>query len=134
MVEALRSDWSVDPFTLLEKDGFFYGRGVTDMKGDDALVISAFLRMKHEGFRPSRDLILALTADEENGPSNGVQFLVKDHRDLVDAAFAINFDMGGGDIKNGKHLYDVDGSKRRKSTRASGAGSHESGRAQLTAH
>lgn len=104
VVEAARSDWSMDPFTLIEKDGFFYGRGVTDMKGDDALAIETFLRLKREGFQPSRDLILALTSDEETGPANGVQYLVKEHRDLIDAAFAINFDAGGGDIRNGKRL------------------------------
>lgn len=105
VVEAKRSDWSVDPFVFLEKDGFFYGRGTSDMKGDDALFVTAFLRMKREGFRPARDLILALTSDEEGGPANGIQFLVKEHRDLIDAAFAINSDSGGGDIKDGKHLY-----------------------------
>ena len=105
VVEAKRSDWSVDPFVLLEKDGYFYARGTSDMKGDDATLITAFLRMKREGFRPARDLILALTSDEEGGPANGIQFLVKDHRDLIDAAFCINPDAGGGDIKNGKRIY-----------------------------
>ena len=75
------------------------------MKGDDANLIAAFLRMKREGFQPARDLILALTSDEEGGPANGIQFLVKEHRDLIDAAFAINPDSGGGDIKNGKRIY-----------------------------
>jgi len=105
VVEARREDWSVDPFTLLEKDGYFYGRGTLDMKGDDATLIAAFLRMKREGFRHARDLILALTSDEENGPANGIQYLVKEHRDLIDAVLAINPDSGGGDIKNGKHIY-----------------------------
>ncbi len=105
VVEAKRSDWSFDPFRLLEKDGFFYGRGTLDMKGDDALLVTAFLRMKQEGFRPSRDLILALTSDEEGGPANGIQYLIKEHRDLIDAAFCMNSDMGGGDIRNGKRLY-----------------------------
>ncbi len=105
VVEAKRSDWSVDPFTLLEKDGYFYGRGTLDMKGDDTTLVTAFLRMKQNGFVPSRDLILALTSDEESGPSNGIEFLAKDHRDLIDAAFAINPDSGGGDIKNGKRIY-----------------------------
>jgi acetylornithine deacetylase/succinyl-diaminopimelate desuccinylase-like protein len=104
VVEAKRDDWSFDPFTLLEKDGYFYGRGTLDMKGDDATLITSFLRMKREGFTPARDLILALTSDEEGGPANGIQFLVKEHRDLIDAAFCINPDSGGGDIKNGKHL------------------------------
>ncbi len=104
VVEAKREDWSFDPFTLLEKDGYFYGRGTLDMKGDDATLINAFLRMKREGFMPPRDLILALTSDEESGPANGIQFLVKDHRALIDAAFAINPDSGGGDMRNGKRL------------------------------
>jgi acetylornithine deacetylase/succinyl-diaminopimelate desuccinylase-like protein len=105
VVEANRSDWSVDPFTLLDQDGYFYGRGTLDMKGDDTTLIAAFLRLKREGFRPARDIILALTSDEEGGPANGIQFLVKDHRDLIDAAYCINPDSGGGDIKNGKHLF-----------------------------
>ena len=65
VVEALRSDWSVDPFKLTEQGGFFYGRGTQDTKGNDAMMVAAFLRMKQENFRPSRDLILALTSDEE---------------------------------------------------------------------
>jgi acetylornithine deacetylase/succinyl-diaminopimelate desuccinylase-like protein len=105
VVEALRSDWSFDPFQLLEKDGFFYGRGTADMKGDVAVLVSTFLRLKRENFRPSRDMILALTSDEEGGPANGVDWLVKNHRDLVDAEFCINPDSGGGHIKNGKHLF-----------------------------
>ena len=105
VVEAKRSDWSVDPFILLEKDGYFYGRGTLDMKGDDSFLVATFLRLKREGFRPSRDLILTLTSDEEGGDSNGVQFLLKEHRDLIDAAFCMNSDSGGGDIKNGRHLY-----------------------------
>lgn len=105
VVEALRSDWSFDPFQLTEKDGYFYGRGTADMKGDDAVLISTFLRLKREGYRPSRDLILALTSDEETGPANGAEWLVKNHRDLIDAGFCINSDGGGGHIKNGKHLF-----------------------------
>ena len=105
VVEALRSDWSFDPFQLTEQDGFFYGRGTSDMKGDDAVLISTFLRLKREGYRPSRDLIVALTSDEEGGPSNGIDWLVKNHRDLIDAEFCINLDGGGGHIKTGKHLF-----------------------------
>src|SRR5215831_11399185 len=86
VVEAKRTDWSFDPFTLLEKDGYFYGRGTLDMKGDDALLVTTFLRLEREGFVPPRDLILALTSDEEGGNSNGIQFLVNQHRDLIDAA------------------------------------------------
>jgi acetylornithine deacetylase/succinyl-diaminopimelate desuccinylase-like protein len=105
VVEALRSDWSFDPFQLLEQDGYFYGRGTSDMKGDVAVLVSTFLRMKRDGFRPSRDLILALTSDEEGGTANGIGWLVKNHRDLIDAELCVNADGGGGHIKNGKHLF-----------------------------
>jgi len=105
VVEARRSDWSVDPFVFLEKDGYFYGRGTSDMKGDDATLVAAFLRMKSEGFRPVRDMILALTSDEEGGQHDGVDWLVKNHRDLIDAQLSVNADGGGGDIKNGRRLY-----------------------------
>jgi acetylornithine deacetylase/succinyl-diaminopimelate desuccinylase-like protein len=105
VVEAKRSDWSFDPFEFREQDGYFYGRGTQDMKGDAAILVTTFLRMKREGFRPSRDLILALTADEEGGPSNGMDWLAKNHHDLIDAEFAVNSDAGGGDIKNGKQRY-----------------------------
>jgi acetylornithine deacetylase/succinyl-diaminopimelate desuccinylase-like protein len=105
VVEAKRSDWTFDPFVFREQDGYFYGRGAQDMKGDVAILVATFLRMKRENFRPSRDLILALTSDEEGGPSNGVDFLVKNHRDLIDAEFCVNSDAGGGNIKNGKQRY-----------------------------
>jgi acetylornithine deacetylase/succinyl-diaminopimelate desuccinylase-like protein len=105
VVEALPTDWSYDPFHLTEKDGYFYGRGTSDMKADVATLVWAFLRLKRENFRPSRDLILALTADEEGGTANGVDWLLKGHRELVDAEFAINPDAGGGHDKNGKHLF-----------------------------
>ena len=88
-----------------KQDGYFYGRGTQDMKGDAAILVASFLRMKREGFRPSRDLILALTSDEEGGPSNGVEWLVKNHRDLIDAEFCVNSDAGGGDIKNGQRRF-----------------------------
>jgi acetylornithine deacetylase/succinyl-diaminopimelate desuccinylase-like protein len=105
VVEARRSDWSFDPFVLREQDAHFYGRGTEDCKGNDSTAIVAFLRMKREGFRPSRDLILALTSDEETGPANGVDWLAKQHRELVDAAYCINVDGGGGSIKNGKRVF-----------------------------
>ena len=105
VVEARRADWPFDPFQFREQDGYFYGRGTSDMKGDDATLVAAFLRMKQEGFQPARDLILALTSDEEGGPANGVDWLVKNHRDLIDAEFCINADAGGGHIKKGKHVY-----------------------------
>ena len=105
VVEAKRSDWTLDPFEFREQDGYFYGRGTSDMKGADAILITTFLRLQQEGFRPSRDLILALTADEEGGPANGMDWLVKNHRDLIDAEFCVNSDGGGGNIKNGKQTF-----------------------------
>jgi acetylornithine deacetylase/succinyl-diaminopimelate desuccinylase-like protein len=101
VVEALPADWSVDPFKLTEKDGWFYGRGSIDMKDGDAAMLESLIRLKRAGFVPERDLIVAFTADEEaGGDSNGPAFLLKDHRDLIDAALVINLDGGGGDYKN----------------------------------
>jgi acetylornithine deacetylase/succinyl-diaminopimelate desuccinylase-like protein len=106
VVEALPQDWTVDPFKLTEKDGYFYGRGTSDMKGDDAAVLTALIRMKKEGFVPDRDIIVAFTADEEaEGDANGVDFLLSQHHDLVDAEVAFNPDSGGGGLKNGKAIY-----------------------------
>jgi acetylornithine deacetylase/succinyl-diaminopimelate desuccinylase-like protein len=102
VVEARREDWSFDPFVLTEQGGYFYGRGTEDVKGGDTMLVAALLRLKSEGFVPNRDLILALTADEEAGIDNGVQWLLANRRDLVDAEFCINFDGGGGEIVNGK--------------------------------
>jgi acetylornithine deacetylase/succinyl-diaminopimelate desuccinylase-like protein len=102
VVEAKRSDWTTDPFQFVEKDRYFYGRGTQDMKDSDAAVVESFIRMKREGFVPDRDIILALTADEEGGKSNGVDWLLKNHRELVDAAFALNPDAGGPLLEKGK--------------------------------
>lgn len=104
VVEARREDWTTDPFQFVEKDGFFYGRGTQDMKDSDAIAVTAFIRMKKEGFVPDRDIILALTADEEGGLSNGVSWLLQNHRDLVDAAFALNPDSGGVATEHGKPM------------------------------
>jgi acetylornithine deacetylase/succinyl-diaminopimelate desuccinylase-like protein len=92
VVEARREDWSTDPFTLIEKDGYFYGRGSSDMKDGDAIMATALLRLRREGYRPSRDIILALTADEEGGCCNGPKWLLENRRALVDAAFVLNHD------------------------------------------
>src|ERR1700688_1419167 len=89
VVEALRGDWTTDPFEFIEKDGYFYGRGTQDMKANDAILVTTFIRLKKSGFKPDRDLILALTADEEGGKSNGVDWLLKNHRDLINAAFVL---------------------------------------------
>jgi len=103
VVDAKREDWSFDPFTLLEKDGFFYGRGTSDDKAMAAQFVANLIRLKQEGFTPDRDLILALTADEEGGSFNGVEWLVRNHRNLIDAEFAIN-EGGGGNMRRGKYL------------------------------
>ena len=102
VVEALKSDWTTDPFQLVEKDGYFYGRGSEDMKDGDAALVTTFLRLHREGYKPKRDLILALTADEEGGRFNGAQWLVNRHRELVDAAFVINPDAGGVELLHGR--------------------------------
>jgi len=104
VVEARREDWSMDPFTFIEKDGYFYGRGTGDIKDGDAILVTTFIRLKQEGYKSDRDLILALTADEEGGKSNGVDWLIKNHRDLIDAEFIINPDAGDFELDNGKHV------------------------------
>jgi len=100
VVEARREDWTTDPFDFIEKDGYFYGRGTEDMKEGDAILVSNFIRMKKENYLPDRDLILALTADEEGGTSNGVDWLLKEHRDWIDAEYCINLD--GGEFERDK--------------------------------
>ena len=102
VVEARKEDWTLDPFVLTERDGFFYGRGTLDVKGGAATLVTALARLRQENFTPDRDLILALTADEEGGPDNGIQWLIANRRDLIDAAYCINFDSGGGELRDGK--------------------------------
>jgi acetylornithine deacetylase/succinyl-diaminopimelate desuccinylase-like protein len=92
VVDARREDWTTDPYQLVEKDGFYYGRGTIDMKDGDAVMAAALIRMRKEGFRPSRDIIAAFTADEEGGCCNGVSWLLKNHRELIDAEFVLNQD------------------------------------------
>lgn len=106
VVEANPEDWSADipPFSFLERDGYWYGRGTTDDKDEAAINVANLIRMKREGFVPDRDIIVALTADEEGGPRNGVAFLLEEHRDLIgDAAFALN-EGGGGMEKDGRKI------------------------------
>ena len=104
VVEALRSDWHTDPFRFVEQDGYWYGRGTQDMKDSDAGLVATFLRLHREGYKPKRDLILALTADEEGGKFNGASWLVKNHRELVDAAYVINPDSGGVELDHGRAM------------------------------
>jgi acetylornithine deacetylase/succinyl-diaminopimelate desuccinylase-like protein len=105
VVEAKREDWSVDPFKLLEKDGYFYGRGSSDDKFMAAVFVANLIRYKQEGYKPARDIIAALETDEEIGDRDevGIRWLIKHHRDLIDAEFALN-EGGGVDLKNGKPL------------------------------
>jgi acetylornithine deacetylase/succinyl-diaminopimelate desuccinylase-like protein len=113
VVEARRQDWTMDPFQFIEKDGYFYGRGTTDMKDGDAIMSATLIRMKKEGYVPSRDIILALTADEEGGTSNGVDWLIKNHRDLIEAEFVLNHDGGGVLAENGKAtMMEVDATEK----------------------
>jgi acetylornithine deacetylase/succinyl-diaminopimelate desuccinylase-like protein len=108
VVEALKSDWSpdLDPFVFNERDGYYYGRGTADDKAMAAIFVANVFRMKKEGWLPDRDIIIALTADEESGPANGVDWLLKNHRPLVDAALVIN-EGGGGALRNGKPLFNT---------------------------
>jgi acetylornithine deacetylase/succinyl-diaminopimelate desuccinylase-like protein len=103
VVEARREDWSMDPFAFTEKDGYFYGRGTSDDKAMAAIFVANLIRYKQEGFVPQRDIIVALTADEEGGNHNGVDWLLQNHRALIDAEFAIN-EGGGGQLKNGRRV------------------------------
>jgi acetylornithine deacetylase/succinyl-diaminopimelate desuccinylase-like protein len=106
VVEARRDDWSVDPFKFLERAGFFWGRGSTDDKAMAAAWIAAFIRFRQENYTPDRDLIIALTADEEGGSYNGVQWLLANHHDLIDAEFALN-EGGESQIKDGKYVLNA---------------------------
>src|SRR5437762_5052686 len=104
VVEAKREDWSPNPFTLTEKDGYYYARGSEDDKAMAAIWIATLIRFKREGYVPNRDLIVALTSDEETGNYNGVSWLLDKHRDLIDAELALN-EGGGGAMRKGKYLY-----------------------------
>jgi acetylornithine deacetylase/succinyl-diaminopimelate desuccinylase-like protein len=105
VVEARKEDWTYDPFILTEKDGYFYGRGSLDVKSGVAIVVANFIRLKREGYKPDRDLILALTAGEESGGEyDGAEWLVNKQRQLIEAEFCINMDAGEPQRKNGKRL------------------------------
>jgi acetylornithine deacetylase/succinyl-diaminopimelate desuccinylase-like protein len=100
VVTAKRSDWRLDPYRLTEENGFFIGRGASDVKQEVALITATFLRLKAEGFVPKRDLVIAFSGDEETEQATA-RDLVTVHRDLVDAEFAINADGGGGVLAEG---------------------------------
>jgi acetylornithine deacetylase/succinyl-diaminopimelate desuccinylase-like protein len=105
VVEARREDWTTDPFQFVEKDGYFYGRGTVDIKDGAAILVTNFIRMKKSGFATNRDLILALTADEEGGSFNGVEWLLKHHRDWIEAEYCVNLDGGDFMSDKGKKIY-----------------------------
>jgi acetylornithine deacetylase/succinyl-diaminopimelate desuccinylase-like protein len=106
VVEAVKSDWSpdLDPFVFTERDGYYYGRGTADDKAMASIFVANVFRMKREGWVPDRDIIIALTADEESGPANGVDWLLQNHRALVDAELVVN-EGSGGVLRDGKPLF-----------------------------
>lgn len=131
VVEALKADWSpeLDPFVFTERDGYYYGRGTADDKAMASIFVANLFRMKREGFVPDRDIIIALTADEESGPANGVDWLFANHRDLIDAALVIN-EGGGGTLRQGKPLFNAVQAAEKITTnltlRATNRGGHSS--------
>lgn len=116
VVAAKPEDWTLPPFEFTERDGMFYGRGVADDKDEGAIHLTLLMRMKSEGYVPDRDIIVALTTDEEGGPANGVAFLLQNHRKLIDAEYAFN-EGGGGKVVDGKRLSnDVQASEKKFQT------------------
>lgn len=102
VVEAKREDWHYDPYRLTEDGGYFYGRGTSDIKGGAAGLVATLLRLRQEGIVPRGDYVLALTAGEEDGGDNGVQWLLAHRPELIKAEYSINVDGGGPEIRNGK--------------------------------
>jgi acetylornithine deacetylase/succinyl-diaminopimelate desuccinylase-like protein len=114
VVTARREDWQRDPYTLIEENGYFYGRGTIDIKQEVAELTEAFIRLKTEGFKPTRDLVIVFTGDEETEEATTAD-LVTNHRDLIDAEYALNGDGGDGilDEKTGKAVaYYVQGAEK----------------------
>ena len=103
VVEALREDWSIDPYELIEKDGYFYGRGTSDNKAGATALLANFIRLKREGYEPSRDLIMMLTGDEETDMFS-VTYFTSEHREEIDSAFALNTDAGEITTDDGRPL------------------------------
>jgi acetylornithine deacetylase/succinyl-diaminopimelate desuccinylase-like protein len=112
VVPARREDWTVDPWTLVERDGWFYGRGSSDNKAGAAMLVANFITLKRAGWQPSRDLIIVLTGDEETA-QHGIQTLLEKHRELRNAAVAFNTDGGGVTLREGRpSIFDVQASEK----------------------
>ncbi|HZD21383.1 MAG TPA: M20/M25/M40 family metallo-hydrolase, partial [Burkholderiales bacterium] len=105
VVEAKREDWTTDPFKLVEQDGYFYARGSGDDKFMAAAFVANLIRYRQEGYRPERDIVVALSTDEEIGDANnmGIRWLIENQRRLIDAEFALNEGAGVG-LKNGRAI------------------------------
>jgi acetylornithine deacetylase/succinyl-diaminopimelate desuccinylase-like protein len=113
VVDALRADWSLEPYALTEKDGWLYGRGTADDKGPAATLVAAALALARSKAVPDRDIILALTSGEENADEPGAAWLVRTHKDLVNADWVFNFDAGGPAIDHGKLAWiELQGSEK----------------------
>ena len=106
VVAADPADWTLPPFEFTEQDGYFYGRGVVDDKDEAAIHVANFIRLREEGYVPDRDIVIALTADEEGGTHNGITWLLENHRNLIDAEYALN-EGGGGGMQNGVHILNA---------------------------
>ena len=131
VVEARPEDWSLPPFTFTEKDGWFYGRGTSDMKDQDAAIVASLIRLRQEGYVPDRDIIAAFTADEEVGlEQDGVPWLLRAHRELVDASLVVNPDGSSGEIVDGRRTtFGVETSQKTYMTfllETTNAGGHSS--------
>ena len=106
VVDARPEEWTTPPFAFVERDGHYHGRGTTDDKAMAAIWVANLARYLEEGFRPDRDLILALTADEEGGPHNGASWLLENRRELVDAVMGLN-EGGYGRARHGRYVSNV---------------------------
>ena len=112
VVPARREDWSVDPWTLLERDGWLYGRGSTDNKAGAAMLIANVIMLKRAGWQPGRDLVVVLTGDEETA-QKGIQWLLENRRAIADAELAFNTDGGGVVVRNGRPaIFEVQASEK----------------------